>query len=138
MRVLFAAVLLVLVAFVALALLRGTPWERYTRGPAPSAVGTAGTVERARETGAKIGEKVGEAAEKTRETVDEASITSKIKAKMVLDDYVKARNIGVTTNGTTVTLKGTVKTVDEHDRAIRLARETLGVSQVVDQIKVGG
>jgi osmotically-inducible protein OsmY len=55
---------------------------------------------------------------------------------MVLDDNIKARAIDVTTDGSTVTLAGTVRTVDEHDRAVRLARETAGVTQVVDHLRI--
>ncbi|PYR35752.1 MAG: hypothetical protein DMF93_21160, partial [Acidobacteria bacterium] len=90
----------------------------------------------ARERGAAVGEKVAVAAEKVKETAAEAALTSKIKAKMVLDDDVKARSIDVTTNGTTVTVSGTVRSVAEHDRAIRLARETAGVTRVVDQLSI--
>jgi osmotically-inducible protein OsmY len=55
---------------------------------------------------------------------------------MVLDDNIKARAIDVTTDGSTVTLSGTLQTVDEHDRAIRLARETAGVTHVVDHLRI--
>ena len=55
---------------------------------------------------------------------------------MVLDDNIKARAIDVTTDGSTVTLSGTVRSVDEHDRAVRLARETAGVLHVVDRLRV--
>ncbi len=71
-----------------------------------------------------------------QESTHEAALTSKIKAKMVLDDQVKARSIDVTTNGSTVTVSGVVRSVDEHDRALRLARETAGVTQVVDHLRV--
>jgi osmotically-inducible protein OsmY len=55
---------------------------------------------------------------------------------MVLDDRIKARAIDVTTDGSTVTLSGTVGSVDEHDRAVRMARETDGVTHVVDRLRV--
>jgi hyperosmotically inducible protein len=76
------------------------------------------------------------AAAKMRDSAQEAALTSKIKAKMVLDDAIKARSIDVTTDGTTVTVSGVVRSVDEHDRALRLARETAGVTHVVDRMKV--
>jgi len=76
------------------------------------------------------------AAEKVKESASEAALTSKIKAKMVLDDYVKARSIDVTTDGTTVTVSGTVRSADEHERAIRIARETAGVTRVVDHLTI--
>ena len=90
----------------------------------------------AREAGAAIGEKTAVAASRVSASLEEGSLTAKIKAKMVLDDVVKARAIDVTTEGTTVTLSGTVHSQDEHARAIALARETNGVSKVVDQLTV--
>jgi osmotically-inducible protein OsmY len=55
---------------------------------------------------------------------------------MELDDLVKSRSIDVTTNGSTVTLSGTVGSKAEHDRAVALARDTSGVTRVVDQLRV--
>ena len=90
----------------------------------------------ARDAGAAIGEKAAVAASRVSESLEEGSLTAKIKAKMVLDDVVKARAIDVTTEGTTVTLSGMVHSQDEHARAIALARETTGVSKVVDQLSI--
>jgi osmotically-inducible protein OsmY len=55
---------------------------------------------------------------------------------MVLDDLVKARSIDVTTTGTTVTLSGTVHSEPERQRAVSLAKETEGVTRVIDQLEV--
>ena len=55
-----------------------------------------------------MGEKVAVAAAKVKEAAAEAALTSKIKAKMMLDDNIRARAIDVTTDGATVTLSGTV------------------------------
>jgi osmotically-inducible protein OsmY len=90
----------------------------------------------ARERGAEIGEKAAVAAVRVGETLEEGSLTAKIKAKMVLDELVKARTINVTTTGTTVTLTGTVQSEQERARAIALATETAGVTRVVDQLVV--
>ena len=90
----------------------------------------------ARDAGAAIGEKAAVAASRVSESLEEGSLTAKIKAKMVLDDVVKARAIDVTTEGTTVMLSGTVHSQAEHARAIALARETNGVSKVVDRLTV--
>jgi osmotically-inducible protein OsmY len=49
---------------------------------------------------------------------------------------VKARSINVNTKNGTVTLRGVVRSVDEHDRALTLARDTVGVTQVVDELRV--
>lgn len=56
---------------------------------------------------------------------------------MALDDSVKARAIDVTTTGSTVTLTGTVRSASERDRAVALARETAGVTAVVDRLEIG-
>jgi len=140
MRTLRATVLsliVIVVALVAYSYLSGATASRIPRSN-PPAVGTTGTasVEAARERGAEVGEKVAIAAAKVKETAAEAALTSKIKAKMVLDDNIKARAIDVTTDGTIVTLSGTVRSVDEHDRAMRLAQETAGVTQIVDHLRI--
>ena len=67
-RALLTSVVVILLAFVAFAYWSGTAWERYPRLDAPRVIGTTGVI-------------------------DDAAIASKIKAKMVLDDYVKARSI---------------------------------------------
>src|SRR4029434_5047370 len=101
---------------------------------APQQAGASDTVARAREAGAEIGEKGAVATTRVQETVNEAALSTKIKAKMALDDLVKARDINVTTHDTTVTLSGVVESKTEHDRAILLAKETAGVTSVVDDL----
>jgi len=134
---LLLTVILIVVAFVAVTYITGNSWTRRTV-PEHSSVGTTGKVDvnAARERGAEVGEKMAVSAEKMKESAAEAALTSKIKAKMVLDDYVKARAIDVTTSGSTVTLGGSVRSADEHDRAIRIARETAGVTRVVDHLSI--
>jgi osmotically-inducible protein OsmY len=100
----------------------------------PERADTSDAVERARQSGAEIGERAAIATTKVEETLSEAGLTAKIKAKMALDDLVKARTIDVTTQGTTVTLTGTVESKAERDRAVSLARETDGVTRVVDEL----
>ena len=100
----------------------------------PDVPETSEAVNRARERGAEIGEKAAVAATRVEKTIDEAALTAKIKAKMALDDSVKARAINVTTHGTTVTLSGTVESSVERDRAMTLARETDGVTKVIDDL----
>jgi osmotically-inducible protein OsmY len=136
-RALLVSIVVVVVAVLAFSYLSGNPTFRFSRAKSDS-VGTSGKVDvtAARERGAEVGEKVAVAAEKVKDTAAEAALTSKIKAKMVLDDNIKARAIDVTTNRSVVTVSGTVRSVEEHDRAIRLARETSGVSQVVDHLKI--
>jgi osmotically-inducible protein OsmY len=80
--------------------------------------------------------KASDAASKLGDTLSDGALTAKIKSKMALDDYVKARGINVETSGTTVTLTGVVRSADQRDRAVRLARETQGVTKVVDRLRV--
>jgi hyperosmotically inducible protein len=92
--------------------------------------------EKARETGAAIGEKVATGAARAEQAVSEGSLTTKIKAKMALDDTVKALSIDVDTNGSVVTLTGSVNSEAERNKAVQLARETDGVTQVHDRLVI--
>ena len=84
----------------------------------------------------RAGEKAAQAANQTRKALAEGSLTAKIKAKMALDDHVKAFDLNVDTTGTVVTVSGVVNTQAEKDRALHLARDTAGVTQVVDKIQI--
>lgn len=137
-RAFFVVVLLGIVAVVVFNYLN--PASRFHFSPELRPV--AGTLPQidtavARERGAEVGEKVAVAAEKMKGAAEEGAITSKIKAKMVLDDTITARTIDVATHGTTVTLTGTVRTTAERARAVSLARETDGVSSVDDRLIIG-
>jgi osmotically-inducible protein OsmY len=133
----FAFVLLLLggLAFLALGYWAGRSVTRVD-GTANTAGTTGVDTERARARAGELGERAAAASAKAGEVVHDASITTKIMAKMALDDRVKARTIDVTTDGPIVTLTGRVHSQEERDRALRLARETEGVTQVVDRLKV--
>ena len=92
--------------------------------------------EKARQTGAAIGEKVATSAAVAERALDEAALTAKIKSKMALDDTVKALSIDVDTKGTVVTLSGAVHSEAERTRALQLARETAGVTAVNDRLAI--
>lgn len=91
---------------------------------------------KARAAGAAIGERVATGAAQAERALAEGSLTAKIKAKMALDETVKALTINIDTNGSVVTLSGSVNSELEHTRAMRLARETAGVTSVVDRLVV--
>ena len=104
-------------------------------------VGTTGGVRdidtaKAREAGAAIGETVAVGANKAERVLSAAGLTAKIKSKMALDDSIDAGTINVDTDGSVVTLTGRVDTQDQKERALRLARETDGVTAVVDRLQV--
>jgi hyperosmotically inducible protein len=92
--------------------------------------------ERAREAGAEIGDKVAVGAEKAAETLDETRLTTKVKSKIALDDTLDGSRVHVSTDDQQVTLTGTVINEAQHQRALTLARETDGVSRVVDHLSV--
>src|SRR4051812_19198867 len=87
-----------------------------------------------KEVGAELGNKASEAAAVAQTAIADGSITAKIKAKLALDDTVKARDIHIDYTNGVVTLTGTVATAAERKRAVDLARETTGVRSVTDKL----
>ena len=69
-------------------------------------------------------------------TMSEGALTAKIKSKMALDDHVNAPAIDVDTSGSVVTLTGVVGSAAARERAVSLARDTEGVTRVVDRLQV--
>jgi len=67
----------------------------------------------------------------------DAGITTAVKSKMAADDTVKASEINVDTHEHVVTLNGTVGSQAEKERAVMIARNTNGVTSVVDDLRVG-
>jgi len=66
----------------------------------------------------------------------DAVVTGKIKAQMLADDTVRSAGLEVDTQDGVVTITGTVQTQEAKDTALRMARETSGVKDVVDMIAV--
>src|SRR4051794_18368717 len=87
-----------------------------------------------KEVGAEIGAKASEAATVAQKSIADGSVTAKIKAKLALDDTIKARDIHVSYADGVVTLTGSVATASERKRAVDLARETNGVRSVSDKL----
>ena len=150
LRALMRVILVVVIVVGVAAFFLGYRWgggrnQVTTAQPAArqeTAVGTRGDSvdtarERARAAGAEIGEKVAVGAQKAGETLDEAGLTAKVKSKIALDDTLDGSRVHVSTNDNHVTLTGTVINEVQHRRALDLARETEGVSSVVDHLSVG-
>jgi osmotically-inducible protein OsmY len=66
----------------------------------------------------------------------DAGITTSVKSRLAADDTVKAYQIDVDTREGVVTLSGNVENVAAKEEAVRIARETSGVTDVVDQMRV--
>ena len=128
---------LVVIVIVGLAFLLGR-WSSGSKIVPDSPVHAAGPVDtsKAREAGAKVGEATAKAANEAEEALANGATTAKIKSKMVLDDLVKARNIDVDTKGSVVTLSGVVGSEPERQRALQLAKQTEGVTSVIDHLRV--
>lgn len=66
----------------------------------------------------------------------DAGITTSVKTKLAADDTVKAYQVDVDTNNKVVTLRGDVETVTQKEHAVMIARNTDGVRDVIDQLRV--
>ena len=136
-RALLRAVILLIVVVAAVAYLLGWKIAQAPRDEGPRPVGTSGaSPERAREIGAEVGERTAVAAGEARRVLTDGQVTAKIKAKMALDDTVKALDVNVDTTGSTVTVSGVVDSAAQRERVLQLARETAGVTNVVDRLRV--
>lgn len=72
------------------------------------------------------------------ETIDDASITAAVKAKLAREQLGTLTRIDVDTNRGTVYLNGTVKNVAAKARAEEVARQVKGVREVVNNLKIQG
>ena len=70
------------------------------------------------------------------EYLDDATITTKVKAQFAADKIVKALDISVRTDKGVVDLTGTVGSKKESDRATQLASKVKGVTAVHNNLEV--
>jgi len=66
----------------------------------------------------------------------DAGITTAVKSKLAADDTVKAYKVDVDTRNKVVTLSGDVDTSLQREHAVMIARNTKGVADVIDQLRV--
>ena len=76
--------------------------------------------------------------EKVKESVEDAAITTKVKAEYAKDKQVSALAIHVNTDHGVVKLSGNAKTKAEADQAVSIAKGIKGVSSVQNDLQVGG
>ena len=69
--------------------------------------------------------------------IDDAALTTRVKAKFAEDKTVSAMAISVETFKGVVQLSGVAKSVAERAQAEKLARETSGVTGVRNNIAIG-
>lgn len=70
-------------------------------------------------------------------TVDDAAITTKIKAELLADPGVKGFAINVDTNANVVTLTGAVASAEARDKAVQIAKGVSGVKDVTNNLTIG-
>jgi hyperosmotically inducible protein len=70
------------------------------------------------------------------ETIDDATITTRVKTSLLNDPDVGGLRIDVDTFKGVVTLSGRVKTKDEEAKALALARKIGGVADVKSTLQV--
>ncbi len=74
--------------------------------------------------------------ESAGEFIDDTVLTTRIKAALVKDPGVSALDVNVESFKGAVQLSGFVKTTAERDRAIKIANDVPGVTQVFDSIQI--
>lgn len=70
------------------------------------------------------------------QTIDDTTITTRVKTSMLNDPAVGGLRIDVDTFKGAVTLSGRVKSQAEKDQAITLARRVTGVTEVKDNLQI--
>jgi len=72
------------------------------------------------------------------QVIDDATLTTEIKAKLTADTLSNLTKIGVNTRDGVVTLTGDVDSLERKARAVQIASSVRGVRQVVDNVQVMG
>ena len=70
------------------------------------------------------------------ENIDDAGITTKVKAKLAAEKISTVTRIDVDTNQGVVALNGTVPSTEMRTRAEQIAREVKGVRDVINNLRV--
>jgi hyperosmotically inducible protein len=70
------------------------------------------------------------------ETIDDATITTRVKTALLNDPDVGGLRIDVDTFKGLVTLSGSVKTAAERDKAVAIARKIGGVTDVKSTLQI--
>jgi hypothetical protein len=76
------------------------------------------------------------AAQSTGEYIDDAAITTTVKAKLVAEKVANFTRISVETNNNIVTLTGEVESKDEKERAERIAKLVDGVKSLDNKLEI--
>ncbi len=105
------------------------------RQPADPTVGDEAATESQSATG-DMGDTLEREADQAGQAIDDASITTTIKGKYLVDDTLKGMDISVDTVQGVVTLTGQVQSDTAKELATQIAQNTEGVMRVDNQITV--
>ncbi len=72
------------------------------------------------------------------DTIDDATISTRVKTALINDPQVGALRIDVSTTNGIVTLSGVARSRPEADRAVEIARKVPGVKDVKSTLQVQG
>ena len=72
-----------------------------------------------------------------RPATDDSSISTRVRTALLNDPQVAAGGINVTASNGVVTLSGRVRSEADRERAVAVARQTSGVSDVRSELAVG-
>jgi hyperosmotically inducible periplasmic protein len=84
----------------------------------------------------ELKDRAADAARRVDETLSDTGLTTKIKAKIALDDTLKRADVSIHTKDGVVTVSGTVPSAAMQTRVLQLVRETAGVKSVVNTLKI--
>jgi hyperosmotically inducible protein len=72
------------------------------------------------------------------QSTDDATITTRVKTALLNDRTVNGSTIDVSTANGVVTLSGHVRSAQERERAVAIARKTGGVADVRSTLQIDG
>jgi len=105
--------------------------------PTPTSTSTRPTVGQKMESAAdKVATTTDRATANAAAAIDDATITTKVKAAVLAEPGLKSLKIDVDTKDAVVTLAGTVDTPELKQRATQIAQNVGGVRSVVDNLVV--
>jgi hyperosmotically inducible protein len=83
-----------------------------------------------------MGETLGRRTDQAGQAIDDAAITTSVKAKYLIDDTLKGLDINVDTEQGVVTLTGSVQSDAARDLATQIAQGVDGVVRVDNQLMI--
>lgn len=98
-------------------------------GPAPAFGGEKGVM-------GKAGDVIGRGVEKTKDFFSDSTITTRVKARLLRDDYVSGFDIKISTKDGVCSVKGEVENEKLASRVMGIVRATKGVKSATNELVV--